>query len=52
MKRSMAALAVLGTVCTSAFAQSNVTIYGIVDMAVVRESGGAAGSGTRWKAIR
>ncbi|MES2319138.1 MAG: porin [Pseudomonadota bacterium] len=46
MKKSLAALAVLGTFTTLAYGQSNVTIYGIVDAGVVRESGGTAGSVT------
>lgn len=44
MKKSIMAGAVLAAVAGGAFAQSSVTIYGIVDAAVVAESGGAAGS--------
>lgn len=44
MKKSIAALAVLCAAPDFAAAQSNVTIYGLFDMAIVRESGGAAGS--------
>ena len=41
MKKTMFAL-VLGASAATASAQSNVTVYGIVDMGLVRESGGAA----------
>ncbi|WP_300756907.1 porin [Janthinobacterium sp.] len=41
MKKTMLAL-VLGATAGTAAAQSNVTVYGIFDMAVVRESGGTA----------
>jgi predicted porin len=41
MKNTMLAL-MLGASAATAAAQSNVTIYGIVDMALVRESGGVA----------
>ncbi len=44
MKKSIAALAVAGTLCGWAQAQSAVNIYGIVDMGYVNERGGAAGS--------
>jgi predicted porin len=47
MKRSIAALSVLCAATGVASAQSNVTVYGLVDVAVVRESGGAAGSITK-----
>lgn len=48
MKKTMLAL-MLGALAGTAAAQSNVTVYGIVDMAVVRESGGvgAAASSTK-----
>ncbi|WP_444844783.1 porin [Duganella caerulea] len=48
MNKTMFALA-LGALAGTAAAQSNVTVYGIVDMAVVRESGGvgAAASSTK-----
>nr|WP_229506883.1 porin [Pseudoduganella rivuli] len=36
-----------GVVASSATAQTNVTVYGVVDMAIVRESGGAAGAVTK-----
>jgi predicted porin len=39
MKKSLLALAVLGAVAGVAQAQSAVTIYGIVDMGIVRETG-------------
>ena len=41
MKKTMLAL-MLGALAGGAAAQSNVAIYGIVDMALVRESGGTA----------
>ncbi|USX28855.1 porin [Oxalobacteraceae bacterium OTU3CINTB1] len=41
MKKTMLAL-MLGASAATAVAQSNVTVYGIVDMALVRESGGIA----------
>jgi predicted porin len=46
MKKTLLTLAVLGTVSTvgTAAAQTNVSIYGIVDAGLVRESGGPAGS--------
>lgn len=43
MKRSILAASLLA-VCAGASAQSNVTIYGIADAGLVRESGGAAGT--------
>ena len=43
MKKTMLAL-MLGASAGAAVAQSNVTVYGIVDVALVRESGGAASS--------
>jgi predicted porin len=47
MKKSIAALAVAGTLCGWAQAQSAVNIYGIVDMGYVNERGGAAGSNSK-----
>lgn len=38
---------VLGTLANGALAQSNVTLYGLTDAGLVRESGGAAGSSTK-----
>jgi predicted porin len=46
MKRFLILTAAAGLVSGNALAQSNVTIYGIVDAGLVRESGGAAGSVT------
>jgi predicted porin len=46
MKKSMLAL-VLGAMAGTSLAQTSVTVYGLVDMAVVRESGGTAGSVTK-----
>jgi len=44
MKKSLLALAVLGAFAGAANAQTNVTIYGLVDAGLTREAGGAAGS--------
>jgi predicted porin len=44
MKKSLLALAVLGALTTAASAQSNVTVYGVVDMGLSLERGSAAGS--------
>jgi predicted porin len=44
MNKTTFALALLSTLSASVLAQSNVTIYGIVDAGLVRESGGPAGS--------
>lgn len=45
MKKSLLALAVLGAFAGTAFAQTSVTVYGVVDMAIQHENrGGAAGS--------
>jgi predicted porin len=47
MKKSVLALAVIGAVSGSAFAQSAVSVYGLVDAGVVMERGGASGSVTK-----
>lgn len=47
MKKSLLALAVLGTFAGAASAQSNVSIYGIADMALDFQRGGPAGSVTK-----
>jgi predicted porin len=47
MKKSLLALAVLGAFANAASAQSSVTVYGLVDMGIVAERGGAAGSVTK-----
>jgi predicted porin len=48
MKKSLLALAVLGSFAGAASAQTNVTIYGIVDLGISHDNnGGAAGSVTR-----
>nr|WP_315248688.1 porin [uncultured Duganella sp.] len=44
MKKSLIAIAVLAATSSAAFAQSNVTIYGIVDAGITAERGGAAGN--------
>lgn len=44
MKKAAIALAATAIVSSSAFAQSNVTMYGIVDVGVVHESGGQGDS--------
>lgn len=46
MNKSTIGLALLALCSTSAIAQSNLSIYGIVDGGLVRESGGRAGSTT------
>ena len=46
MKKYVFALAVLGSVGGAAYAQSAVTIYGLVDAGLVRDRGGAAGNVT------
>lgn len=47
MKKSLLALAVLGAFAGVASAQTNVTVYGVLDMAIQHEDrGGAAGSVT------
>jgi len=47
MKKSFFATVALGALSNMAMAQSNVTIYGLLDAAVVSERGGAAGSVTK-----
>ena len=42
MKRSLLAVAVLGAFSTMASAQSSVTIYGVVDLAITKGNGGTA----------
>ncbi len=44
MKKSLIALAIAGTLAGSAYAESAVAVYGIVDMGLVSERGNAAGS--------
>ena len=46
MKKTLTAIAILGAFSGFAQAQSSVTIYGIVDAGIVRESGGVNGSAT------
>lgn len=47
MKKSLLALAALSTIAGAASAQSSVTMYGIADVGVVRESGNPAGPVTK-----
>ena len=47
MKKSLISLAILGAMSSAAFAQTNVTIYGLVDAGIAVERGGAAGSVTK-----
>lgn len=47
MKKSLMALAIFGGFTGASSAQTNVSMYGIVDLGIVRESGGAAGSMTK-----
>lgn len=47
MKKTLISLAVLAAATGAAHAQSNVTIYGIVDAGIVAERGGAAGNVTK-----
>jgi predicted porin len=47
MKKNLLAVAVLGVAAGTASAQSNVTIYGLVDIGLAFERGGAAGSVTK-----
>jgi predicted porin len=47
MKKSLLALAILGAFAGVASAQTNVTVYGLVDAGVTFEGGGAAGSVTK-----
>jgi predicted porin len=47
MKKKLIVAALLAGASQLAAAQGNVTIYGMIDMAVVRESGGVAGPSTR-----
>ena len=44
MQKKLIALAVAGLVSGAAFAQSNVTVYGVVDMAMVNSSGDRSGT--------
>jgi predicted porin len=47
MKKSLLALAVLGAFAGAASAQSSVTIYGTVDLAVAKSNGGNANNPTQ-----
>jgi len=47
MKKSLITIAVLGAMSSAALAQSNVTIYGLLDAGVVSERGGATGTVTK-----
>lgn len=48
MKKSLLALALMGAFSGAALAQSSVTVYGIVDMGVVRDDNGAAANSTKY----
>ena len=45
MKKSLLALAVLGAFAGAASAQSSVTIYGLLDLAISKGNGGTSGAG-------
>lgn len=47
MKKIILALAVQSAVCGAAMAQSSVTVYGLVDVALVKEYGAAVGTSTK-----
>jgi len=47
MKKSLLALAILASFAGAASAQSSVTVYGLVDGGITRETGGAAGDITK-----
>lgn len=47
MKKSLIAIAVLAATSSAAFAQSNVTIYGILDAGITSERGGSTGNVTK-----
>jgi len=47
MKKNLLAMAVLGVAAGTSSAQTNVSIYGLVDIGVAFERGGAAGSVTK-----
>ena len=51
MKKSLLALAVLGVFAGAASAQSSVTIYGSLDLAVTKGNGGTASSLHGWLSI-
>lgn len=47
MKKSLFVLVISMAFATAAYAQSSVTVYGIMDAGIVRETGGPAGSVTK-----
>lgn len=47
MKKSLISIAILGALSNVAMAQSNVTLYGIVDAGIVAERGGLGGNVTK-----
>ncbi|QJQ05848.1 porin [Undibacterium piscinae] len=51
MKKSLIALAVLSAVAGAAQAQSNVTVYGVLDMAINNESNGVGSGGATKTAL-
>lgn len=48
MKKSILALALIGAFSGAAFAQSSVTVYGVVDMGVQRDDNGVTPNGTKY----
>jgi predicted porin len=48
MKKSILALALIGAFSGAAFAQSSVTVYGIVDMGVQRDDNGTSANSTKY----
>jgi predicted porin len=48
MKKSILALALIGAFSGAAFAQSSVTVYGVVDMGVARDDNGGSTNGSKY----
>lgn len=48
MKKSLIALALMGAFAGTAFAQTNITLYGVVDAGIVYDNGGDA-AGRAWR---
>ena len=51
MKKTLLALAVLGSLSATAFAQSNVTVYGVMDLGLVSVSGATASTNVATAAL-